>query len=286
MNFMNRKFWLPLVLLAVTVCLLSYWMPPALSTNNPMPIAQISAQPDFKRHFKALNVEGSIVIENLKGDQIYQHNPQRNQMAFLPASTFKILNSLIALETGVIADEMAILTWDGVQRSIPEWNRDLNLKEAFKRSAVWFYQVLARRVGSEKMQTWVTKAGYGNQKIGDKKQIDQFWLEGELRITPHEQIDFLRRLYKEELPFSKRSFAIVKDIMISEKTPDYTLRGKTGLTGFETSNQLQIGWYVGYMEKGKEVYFFAINIDIRNDKKDPAARVEITRRCLKDLALL
>ena len=92
------------------------------------------------------------MIYDLNSDQIYQHNRDRNATAFLPASTFKILNSLISLETGVIPDEIAILTWDGVQRSIPGWNRDLNMREAFKLSAVWFYQVLARRVGHERMQ--------------------------------------------------------------------------------------------------------------------------------------
>ncbi len=284
---MNRRFHLPLVFLTIGICLWSvvlHWTPPVFSHSTP--IAQALSQPDFQRHFKALGVEGSIVIANLKGDRIYQHNPQRNQTAFLPASTFKILNSLIALETGVISDELAILTWDGVQRSVPDWNRDLNLKEAFKRSAVWFYQVLARRVGHEKMQTWVTKAAYGNQTIGDKKEIDQFWLTGKLRITPQEQIDFLQRLYTEKLPFSKRSLSIVKDIMIAEKTPEYTLRGKTGWVGFGEAAMPQMGWYVGYVERGNEVYFFATTLDIRNDKTDPAARIEVTRRCLKDLALL
>lgn len=288
---MNRRFQIPMIVIIAlisVVAMLSHWVQPALTTPIPsqIPIAESKFQPDFQRHFKELDVEGSIVIANLKNDRIYQHNPQRNQTAFLPASTFKILNSLIALETGVILDEMAILTWDGIQRQVPEWNRDLNLKEAFKRSAVWFYQVLARRVGHTQMQTWVTKAAYGNQAIGGKEAIDQFWLEGELRITPQAQVEFLQRFYREELPFSKRSFSIVKDIMISEKTPEYTLRGKTGWVGFGSRSRSQIGWYVGYLERGKEVYFFATNIDIRNDKKDATARVEITRRCLKDLALL
>lgn len=192
---------------------------------------------------------------------------------------------LIALETGVIADEIAVLTWDGIQRKIPEWNRDLNMREAIKLSAIWFYQVLARRVGHEQMQKWVTQARYGNQKIGGKDDIDKFWLEGELRITPQEQIQFLRRLYNNDLPFSKRSLSMVKDIMLMEQTPDYTIRGKTGWVGFVDNVTPKIGWYVGYLEKGKNVYFFATNIDIRN-KKDPSARIDLTRRCFKELAVL
>ncbi|MBW4539531.1 MAG: class D beta-lactamase [Myxacorys chilensis ATA2-1-KO14] len=240
---------------------------------------------DFAQHFRELGVEGSILIYDLNSDRVFQHNPQRNTTAFLPASTFKILNSLIALETGVISNDIAVLTWDGIQRKLPEWNRDLNMREAIKLSAYWFYQVLARRVGYDQMQKWVTQVKYGNQKIGSQDDIDKFWLEGELRITPQEQIQFLRRFYNNELPFSKRSLSIVKDMIIMEQTPDYTIRGKTGWVGFVGDVTPQIGWLVGYLEKGKNVYFYATNIDIRN-KKDPSARMELTRRCFKELAVL
>jgi beta-lactamase class D len=196
------------------------------------------------------------------------------------------LNSLIALDKKVIADEKAILTWDGIERQIPEWNRDLNMREAIKLSAVWFYQVLARRVGYEHMQKMVTKVGYGNQTIGEKEDIDKFWLEGKLRITPQQQIQFLRRFAKKDLPFSGQTMSIVRDIMITKKNPEYTMYGKTGTVGFDGSKiKPQIGWHVGYVEQSKNTYFFATNIEIRN-KKDVAARMELTRLCLKDLALL
>lgn len=244
----------------------------------------ISQNIDFGRHFRELEVEGSILIYDANSDRIFQHNPQRNETAFLPASTFKILNSLIALETKVIADENAVLTWDGISRQVPQWNRDLTMKEAFNLSAIWFYQVLARRVGYDRMQKWVAQAGYGNQNIGDAGDIDRFWLEGKLRITPQEQIQFLRRLYNNDLPFSERSLSIVKDMMIVEKTPEYTIRGKTGWVGLTDKVTPKIGWYVGYLEKGKDVYFFATNIDIRN-QKDPSSRIELTRRCFQDLGV-
>lgn len=249
------------------------------------PSVEVSQNVDFGRHFQDLGVEGSILIYDANNDRVFQHNQQRNTTAFLPASTFKILNSLISLETGVISDELAILTWDGISRKVFAWNRDLNMREAIKLSAYPFYQVLARRVGHDRMQQWVNQVGYGNQKIGSSDDIDKFWLQGELRITPQEQIQFLRRLYKNDLPFSERSISIVKDIMIMEKTPDYTIRGKTGWVGFDDGVRPQVGWMVGYLEKGENVYFFATNIDIRNEK-DPAARLELTRRCFKDLAVL
>ncbi|MEO1404718.1 MAG: class D beta-lactamase [Cyanobacteria bacterium J06635_1] len=244
-------------------------------------VTQLDQSTQFiAQHFQDLAVEGSILIYDLNRDRTYQHNSDRNATPFLPASTFKILNSLIALETGVIANDLAILTWDGVERSIPTWNRDLNMRTAFRVSAVWFYQVLARRIGHGRMQQWVTEAGYGNQVIGSAEDIDTFWLTGDLRITPEEQIRFLQRLYRDELPFSEETLATVKDIMIVEQTPDYTLRAKTGW-----AYQPQIGWYVGYLEQNDNVYFFATNIDIR-DQADLADRLEVTRRSLKSLQLL
>lgn len=232
------------------------------------------------RHFQDLEIEGSILIYDLNRDRTYQHNRDRNTTPFLPASTFKILNSLVALETDVIANDLAILTWDGVERSIPTWNRDLNIRTAFQVSAVWFYQVLARRVGHERMQQWITETGYGNETIGRAEDIDTFWLTGDLRISPEEQIQFLQRLYHDDLPFSEETLALVKDIMIVEQTPAYTLRAKTGW-----ASQPQIGWYVGYLEQNDNVYFFATNIDIR-DQADLAARLEVTRRSLRSLQLL
>lgn len=262
----------------------------ALAESPVMPVQPVvkSTAPatiDFQRHFEALKVEGSIVIYDLKNDRTYEHNPKRNTTEFLPASTFKIVNSLIALENAMVPNELAILTWDGIERSIPSWNQDLNMQEAFKRSAIWFYQVLARRIGPEKMQQGVTKLGYGNQNIGSPSAIDQFWLDGDLRITPMQQIDFLKRFYQGQLPVSKRSLEIVKAMMILEQTPNYILRGKTGWVGLGDPKAEQIGWLVGYLEAGNNVYFFATNLDLKSPKDAPM-RMTLTRLCLKDLGVL
>ena len=266
--------------------LMALWPHPVLAESVlEFAMAQVeqpaeAATADFTQHFQDLGVEGSILIYDLNGDRTYQHNPERNATSFLPASTFKILNSLISLETGVIDHDLSILTWDGVERSFPAWNRDLNLRTAFQVSAVWFYQVLARRVGHERMQQWVAEVGYGNQDIGSVEDIDTFWLTGNIRITPEEQIQFLQRLYNNDLPFSERTIATVKDIMVVEQTPDYTMRAKTGWALEE-----EIGWYVGYVEQGENVYFFATNIDIP-DREYLGARLEVTRRSLETLGLL
>ena len=171
-------------------------------------------------------------------DTLLVHNPTRADQEFLPASTFKIPNSLIALETGVIADEREVLKWDGQKRSVPEWNKDHDMRSAIAVSAVWFYQELARRVGAKRMQEWIDRIGYGNRDLSGG--IDQFWLTGGLRITARQQIEFLRRLYADELPFSARTRRIVKDILVLERTAEYVLRGKTGLAGARPAG----GWLV------------------------------------------
>ncbi|BAY09134.1 class D beta-lactamase [Calothrix sp. NIES-2098] len=242
----------------------------------------VAATPNFGRHFQKFGLEGSILIYDFKNSRTYEHNPQRNATAMIPASTFKIFNSLVALETGVIANDVAVLTWDGIHREIDAWNRDTNLRQAFKDSTVWFYQVLARRAGHERMQQFINKVGYGNRQIGTTADIDRFWLQGPLKITPQEQINFLQRLYQGSLPFSKRTMELVKDIMVREQTPDYILRGKTG---WLTSTKPEIGWFVGYLEQNNNVYFFATTINFRKPEDAPA-RIEITRLSLKDLGLL
>jgi beta-lactamase class D len=233
---------------------------------------------DFGRAFKELGLEGSILIYDSSNNKFYEHNAPRNSRAFFPASTFKIFNTLVALETGVIQDDVTVLTWDGIKREVDAWNRDTNLRQAFKDSTVWFYQVLARKVGYERMQKFINQAGYGNRQIGTPEKIDRFWLEGPLQITPKQQIEFLQKLHNGKLPFSQQSLNLLKDIMIIEKTPNYTFRGKTGWIN-------NLGWFVGYLEQNNKVYFFATNIDMHSTKV-AASRIEITRRCLKMLGLL
>lgn len=276
---------LSLLLLLVVVVVGSWFVAEYRVYSQTKP--EIEQTVNFKQHFDNLGVNGSIIIYDLDRDRFYEHNPSRNSTAFLPASTYKIPNSLIALETGVIKDDVAVLTWDGIERGLPdspikEWNQDLNIRLAFKYSAVWFYQVLARRIGHQRMQDFVNQIQYGNQNIGTEEDIDRFWLSGELRITPQEEIDFLRRLYQNDLPFDRRTIDLVKDIMIAEQTPDYVLRAKTGWAASVTPN---IGWYVGYLEQNDNVYFFATNLNM-NSETNPAFRLEVTRLCLQDLGLL
>jgi beta-lactamase class D len=279
----NRQTPLMITAIGALVTYLTISILPDISAHSQTPQKPtVNISVDLERSFNQLGVQGSILIYDRNNKKFYQHNPRRNSQAFLPASTFKIFNSLVALETGVIPNDVSILTWDGIQRDFPTWNQDTNIRQAFKNSTVWFYQVLARKIGYQRMQQFIQQANYGNRNIGTPEQIDRFWLAGLLQITPRQQIDFLQRLHRQDLPFSQRTLDLVQDIMIYERTPNYILRGKTGWATSVTPN---IGWFVGYLEQNNNVYFFATNIDIRNNEQLPA-RIEVTRRSFKALGLL
>ncbi len=233
--------------------------------------------------YKSYEVTGSFILYDLKKNRYTFYNKAQATESFLPASTFKICNALIGLETGVIKDEFFMIRWDSVVRNNPAWNRAQDLQTAFRNSTVWYFQELARRVGYDRMKYWVTLARYGNMDISGG--IDRFWLDGGLRITPQQQIDFLVRLYKNKLPFSQRSMDIVKKIMVAESTRDHTLRAKTG---WAIRVEPETGWYVGWVETKSGVWFFATCLQ-NSDPENIAftrARIDITMAILKKMNII
>ncbi|MBE0572002.1 MAG: class D beta-lactamase [Ignavibacteriaceae bacterium] len=238
---------------------------------------------DLKKYYEQYNVEGSFVLFDQTNNKYIFYNKSQFKQPFTPASTFKICNSLIGLETDVIKDENFIIPWDSISRRVPAWNTEQDLKTAFKNSTVWYYQELARRVGGEKMKYWLDKINYGNADTSGG--IARFWLSGGLRISPEQQIHFLRRIHDNMLPFSQRSIDIVKNIMIAKDTLGYVARAKTG---WGEQNDTNIGWYVGYVEKGNDVYYFANCIQTKNseNKEFAKARIEIVYLILKNLKIL
>ena len=213
------------------------------------------SQENFQKYFDDLNIKGSITIYDYKNKKWYYSDQKDSEKRALPVSTFKIPNSLIIIEEHAVKDENEVLKWDGVKRSISSHNGDTDLKNAYKNSTVWFYQETTRRVGIDKYKKYLEEFHYGNQNLSGKP--DYFWLDNTLTISPVEQINFLTGLYEEKYHFSKRTYNIVKNIMIEKKTDSYTLRAKTG-TGLV--NTLDIGWYVGYVETKDNVYFFATRL--------------------------
>jgi beta-lactamase class D len=241
--------------------------------------------PDLSAHFKRF--PGTFVLYDLKNDRYIRHDAARAARRLPPYSTFKIPNSLIGLETGVIADAEFRIKWDakkypryGTVEPFIHWWQDHTLRTAYRRSVLWYYQELATHVGAERMKAHVEKLGYGNRDTsGD---LTRFWLsDGPLRISADEQIEFLKALYKEELPVSQRAQRVVKEIMVLEETPAYKLSAKTG--GGPLGESKALGWFVGYLETKGNVYFFATQIEGPNFLAIRDERIRLTKEILQDL---
>ncbi len=232
---------------------------------------------DLAKLFNDRKVNGTLLIANLAGTKQFSHNEARARQPFLPASTFKIPNTLIALDEGLLTAQ-ELFKWDGADKGLAAWNRDQTLSAAFKNSCVWCYQELAQRVGTVRYQSWLKKIQYGNGL--PQPDLTTFWLNGHLRISAAEQMRFLHRLYKRELPFKATSYDVLRRVMLLEEKPDYRLYAKTGWAGMGQKDVRQVGWYVGYVETGNDVWFFVLNIDI-SKPAEAAYRQQIVMEALK-----
>jgi beta-lactamase class D len=179
-----------------------------------------------------------------------------------------------------VKDENQSFKWDGQKRWVEAWNRDQTFRSALKYSVVWVYQEIARQVGEPREADYLKKFNYGNEDVSGG--VDHFWLDGPLRITAVQQIDFLKKLYLNQLPVSERSMLMVKDMLINEANSKYILRAKTG---WSDARQPAIGWWVGWVETDDDTYFFALNLDINKDEDAPK-RMVVGRACLASLGIL
>ncbi|MBM3163101.1 MAG: class D beta-lactamase [Chlorobi bacterium] len=220
-------------------------------------------------------VDGTLVLSSLKGARTIVHHDERANRRFPVASTFKILNTLVALEEKAVTGKEHVFRWDGKRHDIADWNRDQTLESAFRVSCVWYYQEIARKVGAATYRSYLKRTGFG--KLREPFEADTFWLDGSLEISASEQADFLRKLYLRKLPFSDFSYETLREIMVAEKKPDFTIYGKTGWAASATP---PVGWYVGYIETDDEVWFFALNMDVLGEADLPL-RKQLVREALQ-----
>ncbi|MDJ1157265.1 class D beta-lactamase [Chelatococcus sp. SYSU_G07232] len=250
------------------------------SAAAPLSAARAEERPELQSYFADLGTHGTFVAKDMRTGRVIVVDEQRARRGYRPQSTFKIANALIALETGVAQDaDHPVFKWDGRTRAIEAWNQDHTLRSAVNASALPVFQEIARRIGHDRMKALVRQLGYGNADIGGAP-VDRFWLAGNLHISAYEQIVFLERLYRDELRVSKRAQAIVKDIMLVEKGEGYALRGKTGSAG-----KGGIGWFVGWVERGQDVFFFALNLDLTS-RDLIGKRIPTVKALLGDLGML
>jgi beta-lactamase class D len=247
-----------------------------------------TVETDFSTFFGAH--DGTIVVYDASSDRYVVHNRERSTRRFTPFSTFKIPNSCIALETGIITDVDSAFSWDTTKYR-PEvwwpetWNARHTMRTAIEYSVVPFYREIASRIGSKRMAYYLKKFNYGN--ADNSSGIDNFWLDGSLAISAMEQLAFLVKFYRNELGIATATTDAVKDILVREKKDGYTLSAKTGGGSFlKDRPDVALGWYVGYVERGKRVWFFALNIDGTSFEDVRDARIDIARSALRRLKII
>jgi beta-lactamase class D len=237
---------------------------------------------NFKPQFDKYGVDGCFVLFNQSDNEFVRYNSRLCDSGYIPASTFKIPNALIALEEGVVKDTNQIIKWDGHEWPITSWNHDQTLKTAMNYSCVWVFTEFAGQIGIDKYNKYITSFDYGNKNLTGPPT--RFWLAGLFRISANQQIEFLKKFYNYELSVSRQSIDIVKNIIVLEKTDNYKLSGKTG--GGMSTDTKYIMWLVGYIEKDNKPYFYAMNFISDDYDKTKQARYDITKDILRELRLM
>lgn len=264
---MIKRFLFTVAALSLAAC------GPAPAPKSP-PIARADACPptlDGAESFSRRGVEGTFVLRDEATGCTRATDAALADVGFLPASTFKIPNALIGLETGVITGESHLFRWDGVKRELDDWNRDLDLGAALMVSCVPCFQQVARGVGEGRMRDWVHRLGYGNEDVS--APIDRFWLEGgKLRISPRQQVDFVHRSLAGALPVKPEHVALVWRLLEIERVGDSVFRGKTGLS---VQDGRAVGWLVGYAERAGHRFAYATFV---RDTAPDGARIKPMRK--------
>jgi beta-lactamase class D len=239
--------------------------------------AQVVPREDWKRAFDAKGVAGTFVLYEPGRDRMQVLDESRAKRGYLPASTFKPANALIGLEVGSIADELEVFHWDGKPKMFTAWERDHDLGSGMRDRVVWMFQEVARRTGKSRMREWLDRLEYGNRNMNGG--IDQFWLQGGLRISAIEQVAFLHKLAEGRLPATQRAQRLVRDAMSVERGRGWTLYAKTG-TVFGGPDAVM--WWVGWIERqGRPEAFFAMNFTPGPQTK-MGDRYDVAKAILRD----
>ncbi len=215
-------------------------------------------------------------------------NESRANSQLPPFSTFKVVNSLIALDLGVIKNTKQTLTYNEKAYPMQAWwpsvwkLHQYDLSSAFKYSMVAIYRQLATEIGEKNMLSYLHKMHYGNQEISSG--LDNFWLNGSMKISAVEQVLLLQKLYHNQWGFNEKAIDGVKEIMLVEATKNYRLFAKTGAGKVDDGTML--GWYIGFIENSTGVHFFAFNFNSPSYGEMKANRVKIAKNHLRQAGII
>jgi beta-lactamase class D len=214
-----------------------------------------------------------------------------------PASTFKIPHALVALETGAATLD-GIERWDRTRYERQrEWNRDHTIISALRPSVLWLFQRVAPRIGAPRMSEWLAKFDYGNRDASGP--IAEYWINGVLKISAPEQVRFLRRFYKGDLPVQPQYLRAVRDgleqqpgtvenaLGVQRMPGDWHRASLNSKTGATTADGARVSWLVGLFgdAKGRE-YVFASAVWRRNAAVDTLDGARLAVTTFADLGLL
>lgn len=223
----------------------------------------LSQPPEY--YFDDFSYCALVLSRNRHEEVLIEAGPKQCSVPLSPCSTFKIPNSLIGLQTGVVTGPGDLKKWDGTKRQREANNRDHTLQSAINESIPWYFQELARDVGEERMSTWLQRLDYGNQDIS--AGIDHFWLGSSLRIDAYQQMELIKALWHSTLPFDPAYQQQLRDMLLLDSSLDGVLHGKTGsCLGAQDQQPPDHGWFIGWVDWNNPVAgaastsFFVINI--------------------------
>ncbi len=211
---------------------------------------------------------GSFVLYDQNADHWTIYNKSGSTKRISPDSTYKIYSALFGLESGTITPDASLLPWDGSTYPYTSWNRDQTLYSAMKDSVNWYFQSLDQKTGMKDLKKYVQYIGYGNADLSGG--LSRSWMESSLKISPVEQVELLTKLYTNEFRFRDKNIQTVKDTLLLSENETSALYGKTGTGNLEHNNVN--GWFVGFVEKEDNTYFFAVNIQAEEQADGIAAR--------------
>ena len=243
-------------------------------------------------------VSSCVVIQKATEPSAWRSDAKACATRLSPASTFKIPHALVALETGVIQPD-TIERWDGTRHpDQPEWDKDHTVLSAMRPSVLWFFQRIAPRIGAARMHEWLTTMRYGN--ADSSGEITAYWINGVLRVSPDEQVQFLRQFYAGTLPIAAERQRLVREALVQRRGtvqnargihnlegtwPDtVSLNSKTGLT--RTANNQGVSWLVGSLTVAGESHVFASAVWRNDDAVDGLDATRLAVRTFIERGLL
>ena len=248
-------------------------------------ISVMAGNGDDRFHFQADNVlyqdlshffgglEGSFVLYDMEHSIYTIHNRDMSVLRVPPNSTYKLISTLIGLETGILEYYASYREWDGTIHPFDSWNQNHDLTSAMQSSANWYFQDIDIQIGAEMHYNYLTQLSYRNRNTSGRNT--DFWNESSLLIFPVEQVRLLTNLYQDNTTFDERHVGSLMNTMRLSESDGSVLTGKTG-TGIVNDRFIN-GWFIGYVETGTQTFAFAAYVrDENNAGGSVAARITLS----------